>query len=158
FEPDTSNYKLELDHGAVYTAAFTSDGNRIISGSRDGTLTEWSNDGKTHRDLASIHEPVHVIRSLPGSNTLVVVGASRTLWLVTATGITHLGKESARITQVACSYDSKSLAVGTDSGFVRLYDLSSGESSTILDADTWIDTLSFSPDSTSLAIATRTKI
>jgi len=158
FEPDTSNYKLELDHGAVYTAAFTSDGNRIISGSRDGTLTEWSNDGKTHRDLASIHEPVHVIRSLPGSNTLVVVGASRTLWLVTATGITHLGKESARITQVACSYDSKSLAVGTDSGLVRLYDLSSGESSTILDADTWIDTLSFSPDSTSLAIATRTKI
>jgi eukaryotic-like serine/threonine-protein kinase len=158
FEPHSTNHKLKLDHSAVYTAAYTSDGTHLVSGSRDGTLTEWSNDGVIHRDLASIHEPVHFIRSLSGTDTLVVGGASRTLWLVTRAGVTQLGIEADRITFAVCSYDAKWLAVGTVRGVVRLYNLLNRESSIILTAETWIDSMMFSRDNASLAVATKNKV
>jgi WD40 repeat protein len=95
---------------------------------------------------------------MPGTDTLVVGGASRTLWLLTETGVTRLGMEADRMTSAVCSYDSRWLAVGTVRGVVRLYNLSTRETSTILSAETWIDSMAFSRDNASLAISTKSKV
>lgn len=158
FEPHSTNHKLKLAHSAVYTAAYTSDGAHLISGSRDGTITEWSNDGETHRELASIHEPVDFVRSMPGTGTLVVGGASGSLWLATSTGVMQLGMEADRITSAICSYDSKWLAVGTVRGAVRFYNLSTREPFTILSAESWVGSMAFSRDNASLAVTTKNKV
>jgi WD40 repeat protein len=158
FEPNSTHNKLKLDHSTVTTAIYTSDGAHIVSGSRDGTITEWSKDGATHRELASIHEPVQFLRSPWRSDVLVVAGVSRTLWLLTSSGLTQLGQEADRITSAVPSYNSRWLAIGTNGGVVRLHDLSNDESSIILSDETWIDSMAFSHDNRWLVIATKNRL
>jgi WD40 repeat protein len=121
---------------------------------RDGAVTSWDLDGELHRELWSIREPVEFLRTVPGTDTVVVGGASGALWLGKASGLTHLGIETARITSVACSYDARWLAIGTVAGVARLYDLATGRSEVAIRTDPWIGYLAFSRDSKSVAIAT----
>jgi WD40 repeat protein len=158
FEPGTTNRTLKLPHSAATAATFTADGTHLMTGSSDGTLTEWSNDGATRREVGTVHESVEFLRAVPSTGMFVVGGASDDLWLATATGIAFLGKETDRITSAVCSYDSRWLAVGTSGGVVRLYNLLTRQSSTVLSTQALIENLAFSRDSTSLAIATKSNV
>jgi WD40 repeat protein len=158
FEPHTNSRRLRVPHGAVTAVVFTADGAHLVAGSSDGNLTEWSKDGAESRELGTLHESVAFLRAVPNTSMLTVGGASGRVWLMTDTGLSLLGTETGTITAAACSNDSRWLAVGTSGGVVRLYDLSTRRSSTILSNALRIPNLVFSRDSTSLAIATRNKV
>jgi WD40 repeat protein len=158
FEPHTNSRKLRVQHGTTTALVFTADGTHLVAGSSDGTLTEWSKDGAGSRELGTIDDSVAFLRAVPNTSMLTVGGASGRVWLVTDTGISLLGTEPGTIKAAACSNDSRWLAVATSGGVVRLYDLSTRHSSTILSNAPTIGHLSFSRDSTSLAIATRNKV
>jgi WD40 repeat protein len=157
FEPGAINRRLSTKHGAV-AALVLSDGARLVAGSRDGTVTEWSTADDTHHELGTIHESIAVMLEVPHTDMIVIAGTSGTLWLANKVGISYLGKEADPLTVAVCSQDSRWLAVGTTQGAVRLYDISTREAVTVLSTRSWIEILSFSPDSSELAIGTENKV
>jgi eukaryotic-like serine/threonine-protein kinase len=158
FAPEASRRIMKTNRGPIAAAAFTEDGADLVVGSRDGAITAWSLDGERNRELWSIREPVQFIRTVPGTDQLVIGGVSGALWLGTASGMVQLGTETARMSSVACSPDGRWLAVGTAGGTVRLHDLRARTSEVIIQAPSWIGFLTFSRDSQSLAVATANKV
>jgi WD40 repeat protein len=157
FAPEPTHRVVKWPHGAVGAAAFTLDGKRLVIGSHDGAITEWTDDDH-HRELWSLTEPVEYVRVAGGSDRVVIAGASDALWLGTATGLVRLGSEPDRVASAVCSYDGRWFALGTVRGAVRLYDLSTGTSEVIVRGEPWIGVLNFSPDSRSLGIVTGNKV
>jgi WD40 repeat protein len=157
FAPEASRRVVKTDRGPIGAVAFTDDGTHLVVGNRDGQITTWSLGGGQGRELWSIRAPVEVIRTVPGTDRLVIAGANGAVWLGTASGITHLGTETARISALACSRDGRWLAIGTVAGIVRLHDLRARTSELIIQAPSGIGFLIFSRDSQSLAVATAGK-
>jgi WD40 repeat protein len=157
FAPEPTHRIVKWPHGAVGTVAFTPDGKRLVIGSHDGAITEWTDDDH-HRELWALGEPVEFVRVVPGSDRVVIASAGDALWLGTATGLVRLGSEPDRIASAVCSSDGRWLALGSVRGAVRLYDLSTGTSEVIVRGEPWIGALSFSPDSRSLGIVTANKV
>jgi WD40 repeat protein len=157
FDTRSSHQTLKLSRTPT-AAAFTSDGDHLVAGSRDGSIAEWSLEDQTHRELGTVHEPIQIMRVVPETGNIAITTVSGRVWLADGTTVRLLGNEASSILQAVRSNDSRWLAVGTASGVVRLYNLVTGESIMVFHAASEIKFLEFSPDSRELAIATDDKL
>jgi WD40 repeat protein len=157
FEPRSTNRTLKTERVAT-AAVFTSDASHLVVGSRDGSITEWSIDDGGHRELGSVHEPIEIMRVVPATGMIVVATASGALWLADRATLRKLGKEASSIVTANRSSDSRWLAVGTAGGVARLYDLATGEPTTVRRAASKIDFVELSPDSRELVVAADGKL
>jgi serine/threonine protein kinase/WD40 repeat protein len=157
FEPRSVNRTLKTPQ--VPTAAvFRSDGAHLVVGSRDGSITEWSTEDDTHHEVGTVREPIEIMRVIPDTGMIAFTTASGAVWLADQTSMRELGQEASSIVTANRSNDSRWLAVGTSRGLVRLYDLATGEATTVRRATSKIDFVEFSPDSRELVTAADDKL
>jgi WD40 repeat protein len=152
FEPDPKLDVFRSGHDAATAVAFAPDGERMLVGTRDGSLALWS--GGTARELGSIHESVALLCPVPRGERTVIAGTSGALWLIGEGPLRSLGTETDAITALACSPDGHWLVVGTAVGAISLYDLATRARTAVVNAAAWIEFVGFSSDSRQIAFST----
>jgi WD40 repeat protein len=144
----------QAHEGRVYSLAFSSDGDRLLSGAADGRVVSWK-----HFEPAADARLHHAHRiadfaDLPGASSVVTVGNDGIhLW--------GLGRDAAAVTLseeerprscVACSGDGRLAAVGDKEGHVQIWDIPGRTiRATWRVGDVKVDRLAFSPDGSTLA-------
>jgi WD40 repeat protein len=151
--PKTEKYQKRYGHTSlVYSVAFSHDGRRVVSGSRDDTLRIW--DASTGKSLLVLKGHTSWVYSVAFSHdgrrvvsgsrdgTLRVWDASTGESLLVLTGHTDL------IRSVAFSHDSSRIVSGSHDKTLRIWDASTGESLLVLKGHTsYVSSVAFSHDS-----------
>jgi WD40 repeat protein len=105
--------------------AFSADGRRVLTGSRDGTARVWDTErGQTLCILSGQREPIYAVALSPDGRTAVSGGSTATLRIWdTATG-RELSALSGHTGEVSCVAMTGSLIVSGDrDGVVRVWSL-----------------------------------
>jgi WD40 repeat protein len=154
-----SSFELRGHTDGVITAAYSPDGTKIITGSKDHTARIW--DARTGLQLVpplQLPDDVGTVAFNP-KGTAVATGCedgTAQIWDV-ATGkpIGVAMKETDAIKALDFSPDGKLLATGSDSNYARLWDATTGN--IVLTIPRYHDTVftfNFSPDGTKAVTAT----
>jgi hypothetical protein len=158
FDGEPTRRMLRTHHGPVASVVYAANAPRFTVASRDGSLEEWSSDGEPYRELGSIHEPIAFLLALPGAGGVVVIATSGSLWLSDGGKLGYVGRQPGTIASIAASIDSRWLAIADPRGVVHLYDLLTRELSIFSSPHPSSQFLMFTPDSTTLAIATNKRV
>jgi Tol biopolymer transport system component len=148
----------------VYSAAFSPDGNLLVSGGDDKNVRIWSVcDGKEVRVCTGHESTVYNVAFSPDGKTIASTSSDRTVRLWNAeTGklLRTLPGHTDRVLGVAFSPDGRRLATscgttggrGAAGGEIKLWDVSSGEEIyTLRTRNAGVMTVAFSPDGKRLA-------
>jgi len=150
-----SGRELELavlrKHGRVLSVAFSPNGCRVLSGSRDGTARLW--DAASGRELAVLRGHKHSVNSVafsPDGRRVLSGSADGTARLWDADSGRELavlrGQESP-VTSVAFSPDGCRVLSGSYDKTVRLWDADSGRELAVLRGhESGVLSVAFSPD------------
>jgi WD40 repeat protein/serine/threonine protein kinase len=140
--------------GWVLSVAFSSDGRRLASGSRDNTVKLW--DAARGMELQTLKGHMTAVTSVafsPDGHRLASCSDDGTvkLWDV-ASGmeLQTLKGHMNTVTSVAFSPDGHRLASCSDDGTVKLWDVASGKEMRTLKKD-YVSSVAFSPDGRRLA-------
>jgi hypothetical protein len=153
-ESGAHNQVLRSDHGTVGTVAYRADGTRLLVGTTDGTVEEWSDDGRLIGNVGSLAESIAFLRVLPGRDAILASGTSGALWLLGRGIRTYLGTDSP-ILSVDVSPDGRWIATADDKSTIRLHDVAKSRVSTFHISRPGNEDLGFSADGAFLAVATR---
>jgi WD40 repeat protein len=145
---------LTLRHsGRLYSVAFSPDGKRLASASRDKTVKVW--DAQTGQELLEFKGHSDVVRSLaysPNGKRLATASWDKTVKVWNAqTGqelLTFKG-HSDQVRSVAFTPDGKRLASATYDGMVKVWDAQTGQE--LLTIKGGGSCMAFSPDGKRLA-------
>jgi WD40 repeat protein len=182
---DMSTFKnvfLVEDKGFVYSIAYSSDGNLLVSGGNDGLVKLW--DIKTRKEIASLkssaQEVYCVVFSQDGK--MVASGAndgSITIWDVkTHKHISTLHGHIGSIVQIVFSHEGKTLYSGGSDWTVRFWDVENQKTIQTLNESGWrhsrghaepldipeneftsdVKSLALSPDGKTLAVGDASRI
>jgi eukaryotic-like serine/threonine-protein kinase len=148
------------------TVRFSSDGERIVSGSRDKTVRLWNPDLNEEIAIFDGHQDVIVMVSFWSSNRTVSVDRSGVLKIWDNDALREIDSwkvisdqhESNAFVE-SCVVDERSglLAVGGE-GTITLWDLSTGKELVRVPMETTIEDLKFSSDGSRLGVAAGTII
>ena len=141
----------------VRSVAFSPDGKRLASGSRDNTIKLW--DTATGKELLTLkgHSEYAYVWSVafsPDGKRLASGSIDRTIKIWdTATGkeLLALKGHSSQVNSVAFSPDGKRLASGSDDEIIMLWDTVTGKELRMLLAPDDVSSVAFSPDGKRLA-------
>ncbi len=145
--------------GAVFSVAFSADGDYVLSGGEDHKIKMW--DWRAGTCVGTLTGHSALVRDLAVFGDGIRLASSSTdhtvkIWDVTeggAVGLTLTGHEGA-VAGVAFSPDGKTVASASQDGTVRLWDAYDGENRTSLDAgEGAVNWVAFSPDGSLLAAA-----
>ncbi|MHC1762876.1 MAG: protein kinase [Verrucomicrobiia bacterium] len=134
----------------VFTAAFSPDGQRVVTGSLDQTARIW--DAITGRELEILRGHTSAIRSVafsPNGQRIVTASLDRTakVWDVTSgQSMVTFGQHSNLVVAAAFSADGGQIVTGGRDGSAKVWNPASGEELFSLKARHWIWSVAFSPD------------
>ena len=144
----------------VYSVSFSPDGNKIASGSRDGTVRLWdAGTGDLIHTLTGHTSEVYSISFSPDGNTIASAGGWKDktvrLWDArTGTLVRTLTGHTDDVRSVAFSPDGNTIASRSDDETVRLWDAHTGIlRHTLTGHTTDVDCVLFSSDGSTIASA-----
>jgi len=116
--------------GGVYSVAFSPDGHTLVTGSKDGTLSQW--DLATGREIRTLrgHATADSVAVSPDGRTVICASDDHTikLWdLASDTMIRTLTGHTGDANSVACSPDGRRVLSGSADKTLKLWDLATGE-------------------------------
>jgi WD40 repeat protein/tRNA A-37 threonylcarbamoyl transferase component Bud32 len=139
--------------GYVYSVAFSPDGTRIVSGSRDKTLKVW--DAQTGEEVLTLTGHTEAVLSVafsPDCKRIVSGSGDNTLkgWdAQTGEEIRRLKGHSSSVLSVAFSPDGTRIVSGSADKTLRLWDAQTGREILSLKGHTGpVNSVAFSPDGT----------
>jgi eukaryotic-like serine/threonine-protein kinase len=137
----------------VMSVAFSPDGQRVASGSFDGTARIW--DSATGKELLTLDAgQVQSLAFSPDGQRLATgSGTGIRIW-DSRTGKQLISPEEGAVTSVAFSPDGQRLASGIDTatvGMVKIWDSATGKELLGFDASAPVSSVAFSPDGRRLA-------
>ncbi len=142
--------------GIVTSIAFSPDGSRILTGSREGLVRLWETDsGKMLTTLyISDGTVTSVVFSPDGSRMLTgsFDGAARIWEVDSGRLLMTLNDHQARVTSVAFSLNGSKVLTGSGDGTAKLWEADNGELLMTLEGHTQaVTSVAFSPDGTKAA-------
>jgi eukaryotic-like serine/threonine-protein kinase len=137
--------------GDVYSAAYSPDGQRIVTGGKDGTAKVW--DAVTGHELTtfkSLHDEVRSVAFSPDGRQIVAGSKNGTVKLWEAVSgrelITFKG-HGGQVESVAFSPDGQQILSFSDDGTIKLWEAANSEERLALKVQrVWIASAAFSPD------------
>ena len=137
--------------GDVYSAAYSPDGRRIVTGGKDGTARVW--DAVTGRELTTFegrHDEVRSLAFSPDGRQIVAgtVDGTVQVW-ESASGreLITLKGHSGHVTSATFSPDGQQILSFSDDGTIKLWDAANRkERLTLKVQSVWIASAAFSPD------------
>jgi WD40 repeat protein len=143
----------------VTCLTISSDGSRIVSGSRDRTMRVW--DGRTFEEIGICeHEDeVNSVMFSPDSSLMASGLNDCTVWIwssITLENITRLTGHKGIVTSVAFIPSGTRIASASGDCTVRMWDARTYEPLPALQCSGQVGAIAFSPDSTQLALGERT--
>lgn len=126
---------LRGHESAVYAVAFSPDGRKIVTVSRDQTARVWAADGSGVLVVRKVHEAyIYAVAFSPDGSKIVTGSWDKTacIWNADGSGvpITLRGHQDG-ITSVAFSPDGRSVLTGSDDNTARLWSADGSGSPTI---------------------------
>ena len=152
---DLSNDKevltLKGHTNRVFTAAFSPDGQRVVTGSLDDTARIWDVvTGKVLRVFRGHSGAIRSVAFSPNGQRIVTANSDHTarVWDVTSDQpLVTFGQHSNLLTSVAFSPDGRRIVTGGQDGKAKVWDATSGEELfTLEEGNYWIWSVAFSPD------------
>ncbi|MCP4450071.1 MAG: protein kinase, partial [Planctomycetes bacterium] len=149
---DQAQMTLHGHEGAVSSVAFSPDGKRIISGSRDNTLQLWdASSGSEVMILRGHEDAVTSVAFSPDGQRIVSGSSEGTLRLwdsESGSEMMTLRGHEAPVVSVAFSPDGQRIASGSSDKTLKVWDSKSGDEVTTLHGhDSFVTPVAFSPDS-----------
>jgi WD40 repeat protein/tRNA A-37 threonylcarbamoyl transferase component Bud32 len=149
---------LEGHTDQVWSVAFSPDGQRLASGSREGSVKVWdATTGQVLHTLPGHTDVVHAVAFSPGGRQLASGGWDGVVkvWDATTGAVLQTLKgHTATVHGVAFSPDGERLASGGRGGEVKVWDVRTGQENLALIGHTGtVYRVVFSPDGTRLASA-----
>ncbi len=131
---------LDADSLDAFSAAYSPDGTRVVTGGTDGKAIVW--DARTHRQLATWnagHGPLHSARYSPSGDTIALGfhdGTVATTDASLADPHTRLRVRDTSVLAVRFSGDGARIAAGMGDGTVRVFGAAGGGNSYTLEGNT----------------------
>jgi len=139
---------FNLDSWQTDGVAFSPDGS-LVAGSSQAGITIWRvSDGKLIKILPGYGK----LAFSPDGQTLLAGYSGVDIWRVSDWSKIKNLHSSGTVTSIAVSTDSRTLAVGNDSGTATLWDLASGTNSFTLPTSGSTTSVALSPDGLVLAV------
>jgi WD40 repeat protein len=143
--------RLEGHTGTVYTASFSNDGGRVVTGSADKQAIVWEiPSGRPLIRLQGHSGSVLAVQFSPSGRYILTGSADTTVKLWSATrerNQIHLAGHDSFVSGVAFSPDSRRLATSSHDGTVRVWDLSDRKAEkTLVGHHSRVHAVKFSPD------------
>lgn len=132
-ESDGPLWQTDTGQDEITAVAITGDGERYVSGGRDGSLVVWRlSDGRELRRLPATVNRVLCLAAVPGTGTVVVGGKDKRVVTVdVSTGSVHIiGRHSNQVRSLT-ALDARRIVSGSYDGQVLVWDLTTGTSSRI---------------------------
>ncbi|PID58768.1 hypothetical protein CSB45_01860, partial [candidate division KSB3 bacterium] len=149
---------LEGHTGSVWSAAFSPDGRRIVTASRDGTARVW--DAATGAELACLtgHEGFVESAAFSPDGTRIVTaswdGTARVWDAATGAALARLSGHEGGVLSAAFSPDGTRIVTASRDGTARVWNAATGAELARLNGHTgWVHSASFSPDGTRIVTA-----
>ncbi|MFC8664601.1 NB-ARC domain-containing protein [Streptomyces sp. NPDC057199] len=155
--PDPALMRTLTGHrGPVYAVAYSPDGARIATTSRDTTVRIWSSaTGEALHTLTGHHEPVRAVAFSLDGRLLATGGRDATvrIWnAATGQAVRTVRGHDGPVLAVAFSPDGSRLATGSSDATVRIWDPASGRAlHTATGHEGPVFAVAFSPDGSFLA-------
>jgi len=145
----------------VQAIAFTRDGNTLATASGNGTIGLWQfSTSSLLRGVAAHSEPnsfttVSLVFSFDGRTLVTGAGNNASnavrIWdVATGTQLRSLDGLSNQVASVAYSPNGKTVAIGTYSGAIKLWDTTTSEIRELIGHRSWVKSMAFTSDGQTL--------
>ncbi|MFY0627584.1 MAG: caspase family protein [Reichenbachiella sp.] len=152
--------EIQAFDNPVTSVNFTSDGNKIIAGSKSGEITVWQNDGLNQFSLdktIDIGEEIYDISISKDDQTVALTSSNRPLTIYSLNELSLIKELKIHYlpaTKVAYSLNGEYLVSGGEDGFVNLYTAEGKFIKKIAIMDDRISSISISRDSKVIVVLT----
>jgi WD40 repeat protein len=146
---------LDGHHSAVTAVDFSTDGQKIVSGSVDGAIKLWRPDGSILRTIAAHPATIRAIKFRPDGQQFISVGDDQTIRVWTPEGrlLKTIASKIPNIWGLSFSRDSSLFAIAGTSNAIKLWNQNGQLIRTIETQSIGIRAIAFSSDGQSIASA-----
>lgn len=138
-DADGSVWRSSAGQDLVTAVAIVGDGERCVSGARDGSLALWRlTDGRALGALPQPVDRVLCLAALPRSATVVVGGKDkRVVGVDVDSGATRVVGRHAKQVRAAAAFGDHHVVTGSFDGSVRIWDVAPGAASAAATGGAW---------------------